>query len=152
MLAESSIIWWSGVKKHIENRCNIFTPCMISCKKLKYQLPSTDKIRLSILTKPGHEIQIGFSGKLHNKYVTGEPYILIKIDPCIKWFVVRICKSTETELKKFLESFINFTVPLRKYSPIREARPHQGKSNCNVKIGTSKVNTVHLDYVLVRGG
>ena len=69
-------------------------------KNLKHQLPSTEKIKLQALTEPEQEIQIDFSGKLHDKHVTDEPYILIGI--------VRIYKSTQTkEVKKFLESFIN---------------------------------------------
>ena len=54
-------------------------------------------------------MQIDLSGKLHNKHVTGEPYILIGLDQYIKFPVVQICRSTETkEVMKFLGSFINF--------------------------------------------
>ena len=40
---------------------------MISGKNLKYQLPPTEKNELPALTEPGQEIQVEFSGKLHNK-------------------------------------------------------------------------------------
>ena len=80
MLAESSTFWWSGMKKDIENKCSTCTACMSSGKNLKYQLPSTAKIKLPALTEPRQEIQIDSSGKLQNKHVTGEPYILIGID------------------------------------------------------------------------
>ena len=87
---------------------------MISGKNLKYQLRSTQEIKLPVLTEPGQEIQKDFSGELHNKHVTGEPYILTKIDQHSKWPVVRVCKSTGThEDKEFFESLIN----LHKSSP-----------------------------------
>ena len=51
-----------------------------------------------------------FSYKLHNKDVTGEPYVHIGIDWYNEWPVLRICKSTETkEVIKFLESFNNLS-------------------------------------------
>ena len=53
---------------------------MRSGKSLNYQLPMTEKISLPVLTEPAQEIKITFSGKLHNKHVTGEPYILIGVD------------------------------------------------------------------------
>ena len=83
------------MKKDIENRCSTCTTCMSSGENLKYQIPSTEKIRLPALTKSGREVQADFSGKLHNKYVTGEPYNLIGIDRYSKWPVVWICKSSE---------------------------------------------------------
>ena len=81
---------------------------MSSGKNSKNQLPMTEKISLPVLTEPGREIQIDFFGKLHNKHVTGQPYILNRIGRYSIWPVVRICKSTEArEVIKFLESFIN---------------------------------------------
>ena len=47
------------------------------------------------MTEQGREIQIDFSGKWHDKHVTGEPYILIGINRYSKWPAI-----------KFLESFI----------------------------------------------
>ena len=65
-----------------------------------------EKIKLPVLNEPGKEIQIDFSGKLHSKHVTDEPYNFIGIDRYSKWPVVRVCKSTETKgAIKFLESF-----------------------------------------------
>ena len=55
------------------------------------------------------KIQFDFSGKLHNKDVTGESYILIGFDRYCKRLGVLICKSTETKrVINFLASFINF--------------------------------------------
>ena len=53
---------------------------MSSGKKLKNQLQMTKKDNLPVLTEPGQEIRIDFSGKLHIKHVPCEPYILIGID------------------------------------------------------------------------
>ena len=50
-----------------KDKCNTCTACMSSGKNLKYQLPSTEKMKLPALAEPGQEIQIDFSGKLHNK-------------------------------------------------------------------------------------
>ena len=43
MLAEGNIIWWPGMRKDIKMKCSTCTACMISGKKLKYQLPMTRK-------------------------------------------------------------------------------------------------------------
>ena len=54
---------------------------MLNCgENLKNQLPMTEKINLPVLTELGQEIYINFFGKIQNKHVTGEPYILIGID------------------------------------------------------------------------
>ena len=53
---------------------------MSSSETLKYQLPSKDKIRLPALTEPRQEIHIDFSGNLHNKHVTVEPHIFVRVD------------------------------------------------------------------------
>ena len=108
MLVESNKIWWAQTQKDIKLKCTTSTACMSSGKILKYQLPMTEKIRLPVLTKPGSEIKIDFSSKLHNKHVNDETYILMGIDRYCEWPVVRICKSTEArEVIKFLEIFMN---------------------------------------------
>ena len=98
------------MKKDIENKCSTCPACTSSGRILRYQLPSTEKIRLPpALTEPGQEIQVEFSGKLHNKHVAGDPNIFIENDRYSKLPVVRICKSTETqEVIRFSESFIKF--------------------------------------------
>ena len=76
----------------------------------------TEQISLPVLTEPGKEIKIAFSGKLQYKHVTAEPYILIGFDGHSKCPVVRICKSIEAgEVIKLLESFMNlYGVPKKK--------------------------------------
>ena len=41
-------------------------------KNLKYQLPKKYYGKLENLTEPGHDLQIDFTGKLHNKNIHGE--------------------------------------------------------------------------------
>ena len=50
------------------------------CKCLKYILSSTEETTLPVLTDFSQEIQIDISGKLHPKHVSGEPYVVIRID------------------------------------------------------------------------
>ena len=102
MLAESKMILRPGMRKDIENKCSTCNASMSSGENLRYQLPSTEKIKLLVLAEHGQEIQFDFSGNLYNKHVTGKLSILIGIDRYSKWPVVRICKLTETkEVKKF---------------------------------------------------
>ena len=110
MLADSNILWWSRKKKKIENKGSTWTTCIICGKKnVKYQLTSTEKFKLLVLTETGQEIQTEFPGKPPNKHVTGPPYILIGIDRYDHWLVVRLCKSTEAkEVIRLLEKFVNF--------------------------------------------
>ena len=78
---------------------------MSSGYELMYQLPLTKKIKLPVITEPEQDKQFDFSSKLHNKHVTGEPYILFGIDRYSKRPAVRIWKSTVTkEFIKFPES------------------------------------------------
>ena len=84
------------------------TACLASGKNLKYQLPKKHYRKLEKLSKPGQEIQIDFTGKLHNKHLHGETQILIAVDRFSKWPTVKICKSAETkEVINFLTSNFN---------------------------------------------
>ena len=123
LLGESSVFWWSGMKKNIENKCSTCTSCKSSGKNLKYQLPYTETIKLPALTKPGQKIQIHFFGNSYIKHEPREPYIFIGIDRYCKWPVVWICKSTGTkEVGKVLESFLNcYGVPDKIKSDRRSA-------------------------------
>ena len=49
------------------------------------------------LTEKGQEIQIDFTGKLHNKRVNGDVQILIAVDSFSQWPTVKICKTAETK-------------------------------------------------------
>ena len=77
-------------------------------EKLKYQLPKNESGNLKTLTEPGQEIQINFTGKLHNKKLNGENQLLIAVDRFSKWPTVKICKTSETkEVINFLKQNFN---------------------------------------------
>ena len=64
---------------------------------------------MKTLTEPGQEIQIDFTGKLHNKKINGDVQILIAIDRFSKWPTVKTCKTAETkEVINFLINNFNF--------------------------------------------
>ena len=108
MNAEAKVFWWPGMKQDIENKVNDCTACLASDKNLNYQLPKKHYGKLEKLTEPGQEIQIDFTGKLHNKSINGDAQILIAIDRFSKWPTVKICKSAETkEVINFLSSNFN---------------------------------------------
>ena len=60
------------------------------------------------LTKPCQEIQINFTGKLHNKRINGEVQFLIAVDRFSKWPRAKICKTADTkEVSNFLINSFN---------------------------------------------
>ena len=77
MLAETIS---SGMRKDIEIKGSTYTACLRSDKNIKCELTFTERIKLPVLTESVQELQFDFSGKLHDKHVTGEPYVLIGND------------------------------------------------------------------------
>ena len=80
MTAEAKIFWWPNINKDIEDKGKSCIACMSSGKNLKYQLPKNEGGKLKTLTEPGQEIQIDFTGKLHNKNLNGENQLLFAVD------------------------------------------------------------------------
>ena len=108
METEAKIFWWPTKKSDIEMKVKDCTACLASGKNLKYQLPSKHYGKLGKLTEPGQEIQIDFTGKLHNQKIHGDVQILIAVDRFSKWPTVKICKTAETkEVIQFLTSNFN---------------------------------------------
>ena len=108
MTAEAKIFWWPNITRDIENKTKDCTACLASGKNLKYQLPKSHYGNLKTLTGPGQEIQIDFTGILHNKKMNGDVQILIAIDRFSKWPTVKICKTAETkEVINFLTNNFN---------------------------------------------
>ena len=105
MTAEAKTFWWPNITRDIENKAKDCTACLASGKNLKYQLPNSHYGKLKTLTDPGQEIQIDFTGKLHNKKINGDVQILIAIDRFSKWPTVKICKTAET--KEVINFLIN---------------------------------------------
>ena len=69
MTTEAKIFWWPNINKDIEDKVKFCISCMSSGKNLKYQIPKNESEKLKTLTEPGQEIQIDFTGKLHNKKI-----------------------------------------------------------------------------------
>ena len=96
------------MRKDIEQRVKDCTACLATAKNLKYQIPKNKYGKLEKLSEPGQEIQIDFTGKLHNKNLNGEPQILIAIDRFSKWPTAKICKTSETKgVTSFLSNQFN---------------------------------------------
>ena len=72
MTAEAKIFWWPNINKDIEKKVKNCIACLSSGKNLKYQIPKNESGKLKVLTEPGQEFQIDFTGKLHNKKLNGE--------------------------------------------------------------------------------
>ena len=67
-------------------------------KKTKIEPPKT----------PGEEIQLDFTGNLHNRKLSSTPYILIAVDKNRRWPVTKICKNTNHEIViTFLKVYIS---------------------------------------------
>ena len=105
MTAEDKIFWWPNITRDIENKVKDYTACLASGKNLKYQLPNSHYGKLKTLTEPGQEIQIDYTGKLHNKKINGDVQILIAIDRYSKWPTVKTCRTAET--KEVINFLIN---------------------------------------------
>ena len=108
MLDDAKIIWWPETRKDIERRVNDCTACLATGKNPKYQLQKNRYGKLENISEPGQELQIDFTGKLHNKNLNSEPQKLIAIDRFSKWPTAKICKTSETkEVINFLSNHFN---------------------------------------------
>ena len=109
METEAKIFWWQEKKNEIETKIKDCTACLASSKSLKHQLPKKYYGKLEKLTEHGQEIQIDFTGKLHNKNIHGKIQILIAVDRFSRWPTAKICKTSETkEVIQFLSCNFNF--------------------------------------------
>ena len=77
MTAEAKIFWWPDINRDIENKVKDCIACLASGKNLKFQLPNNHYGKLKKLIEPGQEIQIDFTGELHNKRINGDVQISI---------------------------------------------------------------------------
>ena len=89
--------------------------CVNAGENLKFQVPQTEKSNIEPPKTPVEEIQIDFTGTLHNKKLSTNPLILIAVDKNSRWPVAKICKKTKHEtLISFLNEYINiYGVPKR---------------------------------------
>ena len=108
MLSDAKIFWWPEMRKDIEQKIKDCTACLATGKYLKYQIPKNQNRKLEKLSEPGQELQIDFTGKLHNKKLNGERQILTAIDRFSKWSTAKISKTSETkEVTGFLSNQFN---------------------------------------------
>ena len=69
-LAKSDLIWWSGMRKDIDDKSNTYMDCFSSSKTSNFQLPSIERNYLPVLTEAGKQIKIDVSGKIDNRKAT----------------------------------------------------------------------------------
>ena len=115
MCNDAAIFWWPNMREDIEKKSKTCSACLNAGKNLKFQLPTTEKTKIEPPEKPGEEIQIDFTGNLHNKKLTSHPFILVAVDKNSRWPVAKICKNTNHEtVISFLNEYINvYGVPKR---------------------------------------
>ena len=105
MLSDGRIFWWPEMRKDIEQKVKDCTACLATGKNLEYQIPKIRNGKLEKLSEPWQELQIDFTGKLHNKNLNRESQILIAIDRFSKWPTAKICKTSDTkEVISFLSN------------------------------------------------
>ena len=73
MLSDAKMFWWPEMRNDIEEKVKDCTACLATGKYLKHQTPKNQYGKLEKLSEPGQELQIDFTGKLHNKSLNGEP-------------------------------------------------------------------------------
>ena len=66
MTSEAKILWFPNKKQDKEMKVKDCTACLASGTNLNYQLPKKHYGKLEKLSEPGQEIQVDFTGKLHN--------------------------------------------------------------------------------------
>ena len=113
MISEAKIFWWPGMNQDFENEVKDCTACLASGINFKYQLPKKLYGKLEKLSEPGQEIQIDFTGELHNKNLNGEIQILIAVVKFSKLPTKKVCKTSKAkEVINFLTSnFILYGIP-----------------------------------------
>ena len=108
MSFEAEMSWCSEMRKDIGQKVKICTACQATGKNFKYHSPKNQHGKLKIIPGPGQELQIDFSEKLHNKYLTAVPQILIAIDQFCEWPTAEYCETAETkEVVIFLTNHFN---------------------------------------------
>ena len=113
MTVEAKSFWWPNINKEIEDKVKNCIACLSSGKSLKYQIPKNESGKLKTVTELGQDIQIDFTGKLHNRILNGENQILIAVDRFSNWPTVKICKTSEAkEVINFLkQTFYLYGIP-----------------------------------------
>ena len=76
MCNDAAIFWWPNMREDIEKKSKICSACLNAGKNLRSQLPATEKkTKIETPKTPSEEIQIDFTGILHNKKLSSQPFI-----------------------------------------------------------------------------
>ena len=135
METEDKVFSWPEKQNDIETKVKDYTACLVLCEHLKYQLLKKHYRKLETLTEAGQEIQIDFTGKLHNKSIHGDVQILIAVDRFSKWQTVKVCKTSETkEVINFLSSIFNLYGIPEKIKSVKGVSSSQTNTGNFVKV------------------
>ena len=109
MCSEAMIFWWPNMREDIEKKSKTCSACLNAGKNLKLQIPQNEKkTKIEPPRTPGEEIQLDFTGNLHNKKLPSTLYILVAVDKNSLWPVTKICKNTNHEtVITFPKEYIN---------------------------------------------
>ena len=104
MCNDAANFWWEDNEKKSKS-CSA---CLNAGKNLKFRIPQTEKSKIETSETPGEEIQLYFTGNLHSKKLSPNPFIRIAVDRNSRWSVAKICKNTNQEtVNSFPNGFIN---------------------------------------------
>ena len=109
MCSDAMIFWWPNMREDFADKSKTCSACLNAGKNLKFQIPQTKKkTKIEPPKTPGEEIQLDFTGNLHNRKLSSTPYILVAVDKNSRWPVTNICKNTNHEtVITFLKEYIN---------------------------------------------
>ena len=69
MRNDATIFWWPNMRADFEKKAKTYSARLNAGKKLKTQLPITEKSKIDPPKNPGQEIQIAFPGYLNTKHL-----------------------------------------------------------------------------------
>ena len=67
MCSDAAIFWWPNMREDLERKSKTCSACRNAGKKLKLQIPQSEKSKIEPSKTPGEEIKTYFPGNLHNK-------------------------------------------------------------------------------------
>ena len=95
MCGDAAVFWWPNMRQDIERKSKTCSACLNASKNLKFQIPQTEKSKIESPKTPGEEIQIDFTGNLHNKKLSTNPPVLIAVDKNSRSPVAKTCKNLQ---------------------------------------------------------
>ena len=107
MLGAAQYLWWPHMNKDIVNLAEECRSCTRYGKNVKYLISKNASKSLPLLTQPGQEVQLDYTGPIENQ--KGKKiYPLVAIDRFSKFSSVKVTKSTSGKCTvKFLRSYID---------------------------------------------